>query len=225
MFALANSKELLNTAASVICQKCLKLEAKIMTFSSVKKNKQDWYAFKFAKEQAGTYSYKGTMITKLGAMPSDFIKSWKEALNECGKILGNNGVVFVTFLFTFSYIPATVEPMAFYSCPEGYDYMYSSTLESAWGKSFDKPLSNPVYLIGKSLVPYELFHTPDYSNIEHYRSENDDVSEIYADRERATESRCSRANKKNLEMLKIADPRKRQGYYLVTNENPETIPF
>ena len=52
MFALANSKELLNRAAMIVCQKCIDFQADLMTFSSVKENKPDWYAFEYAKKRA-----------------------------------------------------------------------------------------------------------------------------------------------------------------------------
>ena len=220
MFALANNKELLNNAAMIICQKQIKFTADLMTFASVKERKQNWYAFRFAKKLAD--SYKGTESSLYGGNP-DFLPSWKEAADQCGKLMGNNGVVF--FMFMINYRDGRTKPIAIYSCPEGFGYVHSNTLEAAWGRSFEKPLSNPVYVIGKELVPYELHHPSNYTDIDFSRYANDPLNDIYEKITASAETRIKKAEKKILEKLKTADPKKRQGYYLVTDEKPETIPF
>lgn len=222
MFALANSKELLNHAAMIVCQKCIDFQADLMTFSSVKENKPDWYAFEYAKKRADEYSYKG-VYRQLSEMPSDFLQPYKEALEQCGKLLGNNGVVFITFVI--SELDCTIKTMALHSCPEGFHTVYSSQLKAAWGRCFEKPLSNPVYVIGKDLVPHELFNPPNYTDIDFSRYENDSMSEMNDKITTAAETRYRKAEKKKLENLKTADPKIRQGYYLVTSKNAEVIPF
>ena len=224
MFALAKDKELLNSAALMICQKCIEFTAELMTFRSVKENKQDYFAFRFAKKDVDKYAYKGSFDNVLRENPSDFLCLWKETLDECGKILGNDGVVFCMFMINDSI--AGSKPVAYYSSPDGVGRATSSTLEAAWGRHFVKPLSNPVYLIGKELVPYELYHTPDANNIDYSQCyDREERWELFDETMTAAKTRAERSEKKKIEMLKTADPRKRQGYYLVTDKTAEGIPF
>lgn len=221
MFALANSKELLNKISMIVSQKCVKVEAALMTFASVNENMQNWYAFELAKRKADTYTYEGYK-EYLGYMPPDFLQSWKEAATECGQMLGNNGVVFFVFITELHH---KITTMAIYSCPDGYDIVKPGNLESVWGRHFENQRSNPVYLIGKDLIPYELYHPPAYDNIDYSRYEDYPMNEIYEMIEEASEKRTSRAEKKRIENLLTTTPRKRKGYFLVTGLAPEIIPF
>ena len=217
MFAVANSRELLNSAALIIYQKRMKFRAKVMTFTSDAKNAQEWYAFECKKEPVLSYECEGIFWER--AFPSDFFPSWKDVLKECGELLGNNGIVFC--VFCTHYPNGEDNAVAYYSCPEGVGRQASGMVKAAWGRKFEKGISSPVYKIGNQLIPYELYHSEVPRQV-YYPRGADSSYDLMLEKKK---EKMAAARGKKAPGKQPAEPEKRKGYYEVAGAEAEKIPF
>lgn len=218
MFALANSKELLNSVALIIYQRCLKFRTRVMTFSTDAKNAQEWYGFEYAKDHISRYDCQQYRDPRRELYPVVF-EPWKNTLDECGKLLGNNGIVFCLFNIQN---PDEEEncPIAYYSSPDGVGKQTSGTVKAAWGRHFEKGIKSPVYMIGSQLVPYELSHTKTTMQVRYPRGADSSYDLMLEKRrEKLASARSKKAPKEKQET------EKKKGYYEVAVEEPEKIPF
>ncbi len=216
LFSIANSKELLDAAAQIIYQKGFRFKADVMTFAS-DTDKQTWYAFEYNKEAAVSREYKNVSLDK--AIPADFFPTWIEIMEECGKLLGNNGIVYN--LFYIKYPSGERKVITYYSSPEGL-----GKISSGWYKSFDKSSKKAISGIGKMLIPYEENHTTTPRQV-YYPAGADSSYDLKLEkkREQLAYARQKKEAKAKAEEKQPAEEEKKKGYYQIMVPDPERVPF
>ena len=222
LFAIANSKELLNQAARLVYDKGFQFKpAPVLTYVS-DESEQVWYAFECGEQYAARFECVSYAMAK-GAIPESFWDGWKALLGECGELLENNGVVFN--LFYIRYPNGEKEPIAYYCSPGGVGHVRSHTLKSVWYKTFDKSVKKGISSIGNILMPYEMYHTKAPRDVfypEGADSSYDDLLE-----KRREKMAAARAKKEELKKagIKPDETEVKKGFYQFGDPGPETVPY
>lgn len=221
LFAIANSKELLDTVAQIIYKNGFRFKADVMVFAS-DENEQIWYAFECKKEPAVKCECKNVIRDK--NIPADFYPTWMNILEECGKLLGSNGIVFN--LFYTQYPNGEKNATAYYSSPEGVGKQTSNHTKAAWYRNFDKSTKKAISGIGNMLIPYELYHTTTPRQV-YYPAGADSSYDLMLEkkRERLEYARQKKEAKAKAEEKQSAEQEKKKGYYQIMITDPERTPF
>ncbi len=222
VFAIANSKELLNQAAQLVYEKGYGFQpAPVLTFVS-DESEQVWYAFECKKAYAVSFECISYALAD-SAIPGSFWDGWKGLLGECGELLGNNGVVFN--MFYIHYPNFEDKPIAHYSGPNGVGTSWANSKPTVWYRDFDKSVKKGISEVGKILMPYEMFHTKTPRDV--YYPEGADSSYDDLLEQRREKMALARAKKEELKKagVKPDDSDVKKGFYQFGDPGPETVPL
>ncbi len=212
LFALANDKDLLDRVSMILFEKCFQFQADLMVFTSDAKNAQYWYGIKCEKRIDETVDEE------------EFYAPWLAVLEECGKTLGNNGIVFCQFM---EYSWGEKRAVARYSSPKGVGEQDSHCQRKAWANGFDAANKTAIYNIGKLLIPDELYNTKEPSGMAYYPNGADSSYDLVLERKREAlaHARRLKTEKEPAVDENPAESDKKKGYYRVDIASPEQVPF